>query len=259
MMIWVDRYCWFYPGLSLTQQHKFQTLLIAYLSETKFEGVGIKVTSEMKVAIGGWAVLLVLNLPLNITWYNQVERISIYPGSTIDSNKTLGQVLDGIYYCYIEFAWEEIKKSSTRPEDNGNTILHEFAHALDSIDRSIDGQPNALISSEKKDIWSKIFCQEYIHKQPLSKQKKLWNFFELGRWNKFDPNDSSCVSVHELFAVSTEFFFEKPSELLKQTPEIYGCLKYLYKLDPINELPKEKVKQSIFKKISVSLNKLIRK
>jgi len=254
MMIWVDCYCWFYRYLSLAQQHTFKELLLTFISDTKFEGVGIEITNEMKIAIGGWAVLLVINLPLNITWYKQIERISIYQGKSLNSGKALGQLVDGVYYCHLQFAWEEVKNSSTMATVNSNTILHEFAHALDSIDRSIDGKPNILISKEKQEAWNNAFSREYIHNQPWYQHKKLWNFFKLERWNKFDPADSSCVDVAEVFSVATEFFFEKPEKLLKHSPKIYKCLKSLYRFDPVKDFPKEQTKRNLFKSL---LSKLI--
>lgn len=235
---WINCYCWFYKHISRPKQAQFITLLNTFINETRFEGVGLEVTYEMKVAIGGWAVFLVLNSPINIAWYNRVALISIYAGSTVNK-KAIGQMLDGSHYCQIELAWDDVRDSSTKASINRNTILHEFAHALDHIDRYVDGVPTPLLTADERQQWKTIFTPQYVHSRPWYSRKRLWNFFALEAWNEYDSNDSSCVNVAELFAVSTEFFFECPSKLLRYCPEIYQCLKKLYGIDPVICLPKK--------------------
>ncbi len=239
-MLWIQCYCWFYKFLSDEQKKLFISLLDSFVKEMAFVGIGISITDEIKIAIGGWAVFLVLNRPLGTNWYRHIESISIFSGKTLSPKGTLGLIKDGSHYCQIHFAWENIRDSATKATVNDNTILHEFAHSLDQINRNMDGFPEVLLSVEEQDEWKKIFCPNFIHSKTKRHRKKLWDFFELGNWNEFDPYDSSCVDVGELFAVSTEMFFECPRKLQKITPEIYNCLMKLYRCNPIIDFPKEK-------------------
>lgn len=237
-ILWIQCYCWFYDLLSDKKRRIFLALLDDFISEVKFEGVGVDITDEMKIAVGGWAVLLVLNRPLGINWYMHIERVFIHPGSSLKSENILGLLGDGSHYCQIHLAWEEVRDSSTKASESGNTILHEFAHALDHVNREVNGHPSALLSAEEFADWEKVFCPDFIHSKPEKQRDKLWKYFGLGAWNKFDPDNSSCVDVGELFAVSTEMFFESPSELQKITPEIYDCLMKLYRINTKVEIPK---------------------
>lgn len=255
IMIWVHCYCWFYKLLSTSQRTEFERLLRQFLDDAKFEGVGITVTEEMKVAVGGWAVFLILNRPLNITWYRHIERISIYPGSALDSEDALGLMVDGSHYCQISLAWEEVRDSSTKAAVNRNTILHEFAHSLDQIDRKVDGHPTVLLTGDELKEWRKVFSRSFIHSKSKPERERLWRFFDLGAWNEFDPDDASCIDVGELFAVSTEFFFECPSDLQEECPEIYTCLMLLYRFNPIEDFPKKTKMQKAWDTIKMISNR----
>ncbi|MBT8439640.1 MAG: zinc-dependent peptidase [Gammaproteobacteria bacterium] len=236
---WIQRYCWFYEFLSKENQQEFRNLLEVFLKDANFTGVGIEITREIRIAVGGWAVFLVLNRPLAISWYRHIERISIYPGDSLKTGDSLGQMIDGSHYCQIHLAWDEVRESSTKATVSRNTILHEFAHSLDNLDRNIDGHPRLLLSRDEYSRWEDVFCEDYIHNRHDSDRNRLWKFFGLGAWNEFDANDPSCVDVGALFAVSTEMFFECPSQLLDHAPEIYECLNMLYKFDPIKDFPKK--------------------
>lgn len=196
-----------------------------------------------------------MNRPLGIHWYRGVERISIYPGNTLKTEDTLGQMADGYHYCQIHLAWEDVRDSATKATDNRNTILHEFAHALDHLDRVIDGHPKILLSADEVNEWKRVFSVDYIHAKSYKERARLWEYFGLGAWNEFDPEDSSCVDTGELFAVSTEMFFECPIELQNMAPEIYDCLMMLYRVNPIKEFPK---KQKHNKYLDATLSALTR-
>jgi len=254
-MLWVQCYCWFYDLLSNKKRQTFLALLDEFVTGIKFVGVGVDITDEIRVAVGGWAVLLVLNRPLGINWYSHIERVSIYPGNTLKSENVLGLLADGSHYCQIHLAWEDVRDSSTKATDSGNTILHEFAHALDHITREVNGHPSILLSKEELTEWKKIFCPEFIHSKPEKQRAKLWKYFGLGAWNKFDRNDSSCVDVGELFAVSTEKFYEDPLELQKIAPEIYNCLTKLYRFDAVVEMPKKQKTTIVRDALSIALNR----
>ncbi len=254
-MPWIQCYCWFYEFLNNEQKERFSRLLDQFVNEIDFVGIGIEITEEMKIAVGGWAVLLVLNRPLATNWYNSVERISIYPGKEIESRDAIGFVLDGSHYCQIHLAWEDIRDSSTVATENRNTILHEFAHCLDHSDRNINGRPTLLINGEDIDDWDRVFSREYIHNRTEIERKKIWDCFGLGAWNEYSSTDSTCVDVGELYAIATEMFFESPNELNKEAPEIYDCLAKLYRFNPMRDFPKKGKITKPWDAISAAVNR----
>ena len=72
---WIDCYCWFYPRLEQSDRIVFNDLLLRFLNEITFNGKGIEITDEHKIAIGGWATLLILRRPLGFHWFSTIESV----------------------------------------------------------------------------------------------------------------------------------------------------------------------------------------
>jgi Mlc titration factor MtfA (ptsG expression regulator) len=219
-----------------------------------FVGAGIEIVEEIKVAVGGWAILPVLYRPLGLNWYSNIERVSIYPGNSVSST-ALGQMASGHFYCQVHLAWGDIRDSATKASDERNTILHEFAHVLDHLDRVVDGKPALLLNNDERKRWEMTFCPGYIFDRTPEKREQLWDFFGLGAWNEFDTNDDSCVDIGEMFAVSSEMFFESPNKLQKTTPEIYENLVMLYRLDPLIDFPAKHTATKIMNRVKLALTR----
>ena len=61
--------------------------------------------------------------------------------------------------------------------------------------------------------------------------KELCEMVERGKRTVLD--DYGATNPAEFFAVSTETFFERPSALYREHPELFGQLKRFYGLDPL--------------------------
>jgi MtfA peptidase len=55
----------------------------------------------------------------------------------------------------------------------------------------------------------------------------------LERNKKTIINSYGATSPAEFFAVATETFFEKPSALMKECPDLYSLFEYYYHLNPV--------------------------
>ena len=190
-------YYWFHQYLGETDRQAFETLLAKFLTNANFVGEDIEITDEIKVAVGGWAVLLILNRPLGLSWYSNIERVSIHSGSSVSAD-ALGLMAGGYNYCQVHLAWDDIRDSATKATDESNTILHEFAHVLDHYDRSVDGAPSLLLSADEQKKWKSTFHPEYILGRSQDEVAHLWEFFGLGAWSKGNPNDYSSIKMGEL-------------------------------------------------------------
>ena len=220
-MQWVQCYCWFYEYLSNEKKLLFISLLDEFINSKKFEGIGIELTDEIKVSIGGWAVLLVLNMPLGINLFRHVDVIFVYPGNHINREDTLGLIKCISYYCEIHLAWGCIRDVDTKKTHEGNSILHEFSHALDFIDRHFNGVPSTLLPKKSLYSWNKVFYGKFFQSMSKEQGEILWQYFELDNWNEFEKDNLSESGVAELFSVSTEKYFENPLERRRYSPNIY--------------------------------------
>ncbi|NQT94711.1 MAG: zinc-dependent peptidase, partial [Lentisphaerae bacterium] len=97
-------------------------------------------------------------------------------------------------------------------------VLHEFAHQLDQEDGAADGAP-ILGQRSSYVAWARVLGKEYETLR-RSRGKQV-----MDRYGATDPA--------EFFAVLTETFFEKPSQLHKKHPELYEQAKAYYRVDPL--------------------------
>ncbi len=199
---------------------------MAFLTNTEFVGQGIELTDKMRVTVAGWAVRLLMRLPFGASHYYHVEMVTIHPGNQVSSSSQ-GEMRGGFFYCHIYLAWGDVLTSIKKPNQGSNAVLHEFAHALDLLDREMDGVPSVLLNDRRVEQWSKVFSSNYILEHP--KGKKLWDYLGLSRWREYDKSSLDCVDISELFAVATEKYFEDTARLHRIAPELYRQMNLLYK------------------------------
>lgn len=217
-------------------------MVSAFLDQMNFQGVNIAVTDEIRVTVAGWAVRMVLNAILGLHLFKHIELIKIYDAVSVDE-EARGRMQSGHFYCHIQLAWKAIQ-SDIKTLEKRSLIIHEFAHALDLIDREIDGDASLLMideSGRKKwnETFESVFCPSYIlNRSSEEKVQEVWDYFGLGRWRKFNPSNPNCVDVPELFAVSSERFFMSPHSLNKICPEVYELLALLYRQDTLRTVPR---------------------
>jgi MtfA peptidase len=128
-----------------------------------------------------------------------------------------GQVLD---QGEIRLSWDEVLYGSRDPADGENVVLHEFAHHLDRLDGEVGGTP-PLSSTEERRRWIEVFDRE------LSQLRQ-----DQAAGRETFLHDEAAESRAELFAYSTELFFEQPLELADLHSDLFNCLCAFYKTDP---------------------------
>ncbi len=254
---WIDCYCWFYRYLRESDRTAFNGLLHKFLDSANFVGVGIEITDEIRVAVGGWAVLLVLNRPLGLSWYSNVERISIYAGSRV-SDRALAEMTSGYFYTQVRLAWDDVRDSATKATEEDNSILHEFAHVLDHGDRKVNGIPSLLLTKQEKEMWQETFQPKYILNRSPAEVAKLWKLFGLGAWSPENPDDYTSINMGELFAVATEMFFESPAKLHRAVPELYDNMVMLYRINPGKEFLCKQTFGTIIRRVKLAFTRQVR-
>jgi Mlc titration factor MtfA (ptsG expression regulator) len=201
------------------------------LAEKPFIGcAGLEVTEEMRVLVAVQASLLLLRKHAGN--FDGLRQILIYPGAFVverpitdatgvvrDERKALageswqqGQVL---------LAWDEVLAGAADPNDGRNVVIHEFAHQLDQAHGAANGAP-FLPGARRRLRWAEVLGQEY---------GALQESLAAGVPGLIDPY--AATNPAEFFAVVSELFFEKPSELAAQHATLYGEYKSFYGVDPL--------------------------
>ncbi len=221
-------------GLSSEERERLLRLVQIFLADKHFEGSGgLTLTEEMKVTIAAEACLLLLHL--EGPCYPTLRTVLVYPHGFVPKSagsRGTGQVVpppvrlmgeswgDGV----VVISWDDAVRGARNPDDGENVVLHEFAHQLDAEDGITDGTP--ILPPGALRTWGGVLSEEYerLHRDVAEDRRSTLD--EYGATNKA-----------EFFAVATETFFEKPVQLEREHPELYGQLRQFYRQDPARRAP----------------------
>ena len=99
-------------------------------------------------------------------------------------------------------------------------MFHEFAHQIDDLSGHTNGIPN-LDRGQNFADWERVFVGAY---------KRHVQHVRTGHKTEIDAYGAE--GHEEFLAVSVELFFERPSALKRQEPDVYEQLSMLLKVDP---------------------------
>jgi Mlc titration factor MtfA (ptsG expression regulator) len=226
---WLARNCRHYPWLTAAEQQRLRNDVRVFVAEKHWEGCnGLVVTDEMRVTIAAHAVLLGLGFPQ--LPYDRLLSVLIYPDTFVARQQRLQAGImnesdeprlgEAWYQGPVLLSWREVREQCVEDPDGRNVVIHEFAHLLDMTNHAIDGIP-ALDGVADADGWVERFHTEY---QRLVRQSRV------GRRSVID--DYGATSEAEFFAVASEAFFERPTDLQLDKPVVYECLRSYYRQDP---------------------------
>lgn len=201
------------------------------LAEKRFEGCGgLELTDEIRVTIAVQAARLLLNRPDD--YFPTVTSILVYPAAV--SHKRSEVLAEGIWeesemgvaglatgrQGAIVLAWDDVLHGLSEPGDARDVTLHEFAHELDYQDRAFDGTPS-LESRAAYRAWGRAMQPAFdAHRAAVA----------AGERSVLDAY--GATNPAEFFAVLTEHFFERPTELRDRHPPLYEVMKAFYRQDP---------------------------
>jgi Mlc titration factor MtfA (ptsG expression regulator) len=219
----------FVQSLSKPETQKLQQLVLLFLAEKQFAGVGgIEVGDAMRVSIAAQACLPILELGLD--WYSGWTGIVLYPGDFRVRRSELDE--DGVLH-----EWEDELAGEAMPGGPVvlswdaaandlviNVVIHEFAHKLDMLSGEPNGVP-PLHPGMSRRAWLAALNEAF---------QGFCDALERGRDTWLDPYAAEHPS--EFFAVLSEAFFQQPKETRRRYPDFYDQLKLFYKQDPASRV-----------------------
>jgi Mlc titration factor MtfA (ptsG expression regulator) len=219
-----------YECLSEAEQAKLRDDLRVFIAEKNWEGCGgLTMTDEIKVTIAAQASLLVLGLQHH--YFERVLSILVYPRAYRGPRDERGQ--DGLIHARglprlgeahyrgpVVLSWDDVLEEGRNPSQGQNVVYHEFAHQLDMLNGVVDGTP-LLETPEQYRRWREVMTEEY---------HKLIEASVYGRATLLDQYGTTNEA--EFFAVATECFFDRPSQLARRHPRLYEILRDYYHQDP---------------------------
>jgi len=205
-------------------------LIQIFLAEKRFEGAGgLEMTDEVRVTVAAQACILLLHL--DEPDYPALRTILVYPtayrargtehgafGMVTEIDQVrLGEAWNAET---VILSWDDVRRGAADPDDGHNVVLHEFAHQLDMEDHDANGAP-ALADHTMYAAWARILGEEFEQLQGA-----------VDRHERTLMDAYGTQSPAEFFAVATETFFERPTALREEHPELYGQLRDFYRQDP---------------------------
>ena len=106
------------------------------------------------------------------------------------------------------FVWDAVLHGALHTEQGYNVVYHKFAHKLDLLDGTADGNP-PLNDREQLSKWASVCSWEFLRLRNLAK-----------KGHKTFLDAYGAQSETKFFAVVTEEFFDRPLALQKHAPEL---------------------------------------
>lgn len=225
----LQTHCRHYARLTPAEQQRLRNDVRLLVAEKHWEGcLGLVVTDEMRVTIAAHAALLGLGFPE--LPFDRLLSILIYPDTFVSRQtraKSWGIVEEADeprlgeawYQGPVLLSWREVREQTQGAPSGRNVVLHEFAHLLDMENHAVDGVP--AIDGPNADSWVASLHDEY---------HRLVRRARRGRDTVLDYY--GATSEAEFFAVATEAFFERGSDLRAESPTVYQLLQEYFRQDP---------------------------
>jgi len=216
-------------GLSDVELLRLRELSTVFLHEKTFEGAdGLELDQGMREVIAVQACLPILHLGME--WYENWKTVIVVPDVFVEEHTSFDAA--GVVHEWDEdqsgeswdtgpvlLSWKDVEASGWG--EGYNVIIHEAAHRLDLMDGEVNGCPS-LHKEMDPDEWRRVFTAAFQDLKRKAGRKK--------RGLKIDVY--AVEDDGEFFAVTSEYFFERPGLLGREYPDVYRLLAAFYRQDP---------------------------
>ncbi len=213
---WLTTHVPFYRALDAAGRRRFERDVQFFLAEQRFEGVGIEVTDELRLAVAAGAALL---LHGRSDWEWPARRTILFYADRFDADYLEDEAgeFDGMAHAQgpIILSAKAVTEGWAVPNDGSNVVLHELAHVFDFGNLDADGMPT-LLDPASAEAWRRLIRREMVK---VRQGRSL-----LRRY--------AATNAAEFFAVAVENFFERPELLAHRHPELFAALRAFFNLDP---------------------------
>jgi len=208
-------------------------LLVAdFVHDTRWEAAsGFDLTEPIRVVIAAQASMLLLGL--GIDSYPDLTSVIVHPstvrlrgthatGGGTFSTSTQHLAGQAHYQGPVLLSWSAARRGARFPQGGQNVVYHEFAHRLDMLDGVTDGTP-PLGDERDPDVRA---------------ARQRWVDVCTAAYDTVRAEGSPVLRPYagtnpaEFFAVATEVFFNRPTELCEHEPALYRELQAFYGQDP---------------------------
>ena len=211
----------FFRVLDQAAQQRFRRQVQVFLGEKRITGIRVQVDTTTRVLAAASAIIPIFGFP---HWeWNQINEILVYPNrfdhkfefGDEQGHNILGMVGTGSLNRLMILSKPDLISGFRNASDKRNVGVHEFAHLVDKTDGVIDGVPAVGLNQQAIGPWIELVRRKMAE-------------IETGQ---SDINRYALTNEAEFFAVTSEYFFERPGTMQRKHPVLYKALERVFHQD----------------------------
>lgn len=255
-----------FRGMPASDGLRLRNLATLFLATKRFDPVqGAEIDEHLKLSVAAQACLPLVGLcdpqkPRDVdadglsalvrglSWYRDFSTIFVTPDTYRVTQRSMDEA--GVVDEYEdEFAGEAFSLGPVAlsiPDieasgwgDGYNVIIHEMAHKLDGLDGQVDGCP-PLHEDMDPDTWKAEFTtawEDFKARQRIGGggrdgERRTSKGMRMIRKKRSRIDPYAAESPDEFFAVLCEYFWERPSILIAEYPDVFAQLMRFFRRDP---------------------------
>jgi Mlc titration factor MtfA (ptsG expression regulator) len=213
----------YYKRLSEKNKKRFEEKIKEFLGYVRIDGIDTTVSDLDKLLIASSAVIPVFGF---IKWkYYNLRNVLLYPGSFNKEEflasgyerNTLGMIGNGAMQKVMILSKPALHFGFQMEAPKENTGIHEFVHLLDKEDGDVDGLPEVLLNKKYNSKWIQLI------------NKNIQTILE----GHSDINLYGASNKAEFFAVTSEYFFNRPELFREKHPELFDLMCLIFNQNPL--------------------------
>jgi MtfA peptidase len=209
----------YYRTLDKADRSLFRKRVHQFLENTTIVGVGLEVTLLDRLLVAASAIIPVMGIA-EFYAYPNIKEVLLYPDRFHPDNfslngenrNALGMVGGGFLENKMILSRPALYLGFTTGAKE-NVGIHEFVHLIDKADGWTDGCPEALMQNQCSIPWLESMRQTMDKMEP----------------GKGDISSYALKNKAEFFAVTAEYFFQRPKQFRQLHPNLYKQLSELFR------------------------------
>ncbi len=211
----------FFRVLDQAAQQRFRSQIQVFLGEKRITGIRVQVDTTTRLLVAASAIIPIFGFP---DWeWDQINEVLVYPTrfdrkfkfGDEQGHNILGMVGTGSLNRLMILSKPDLISGFRNATDKRNVGVHEFAHLVDKTDGVIDGVPEVGLDRKAIGPWIDLVRRKMAE-------------IESG---KSDINRYALTNEAEFFAVTSEYFFERPGMMQRKHPVLYAALERVFNQD----------------------------
>ena len=211
----------FFRALDAEARQRFRRELQVFLGEKRVTGVKVQLDATTLVLAAASAIIPIFGFP---DWeWDQINEVLVYPNrfdgefdfGDRQGHNILGMVGTGSLNRLMILSKPDLVNGFRNATDKRNVGVHEFAHLVDKSDGTIDGIPGVGLGRSAVEPWIDLV------------RRKMGEIED----GDSDIDRYALTNEAEFFAVTSEYFFERPGVMRRKHPELYAALERVFNQD----------------------------